>query len=208
MGALGLAVRGCGLLRGIHRGERASRPVVPGSCLGPAPVPVSQADVLYLVPAALIPLAAFVAAQYAALGEFKLAYEDFGNEPYLYEGSLWKTPLELDSLNVPWLDPAEAARRGIARESYGKYLFHMTLGHHGFWSLTPIFLFSLAGLLAAAARGRKSPGDLRRAWRFWRSPGWWVITFTIPRPGPTEVRSITSSGSSGSFPPWWPCLVS
>jgi hypothetical protein len=111
--------------------------------------------ILYLVPAALIPLAAFVAAQYAALGEFKLSYEDFGKEPYLYEGSLWKTPLELDVLNVPWLDPAETARRGIQRESYGMYLFHMTLGHHGFWSLTPIFLFSLAGLFRLLRGGGK-----------------------------------------------------
>jgi hypothetical protein len=99
------------------------------------------------VPGALIPIAAFLAAQYAAMGEFRLAYEEFGSEAYLYEGSLWKTPLELDSLNVPWLDPAEASRRGLSRESYGLYLFHMTLGHHGFWSLTPIFVLSLVGLL-------------------------------------------------------------
>jgi hypothetical protein len=98
------------------------------------------------VPGALIPIAAFLATQYAAMGEFKLAYEEFGSEAYLYEGSLWKSPLELDALNVPWLDPAEAARRGLSGESYGMYLFHMTLGHHGFWSLTPIFVLSLVGL--------------------------------------------------------------
>ncbi len=100
----------------------------------------------YLVPAALLPIAASVAAQYAALGQLKLVYTEFGTESYLWEGSLWKTPLELDALNLPWFDPKEAARRGIVGESYGLYLFHMTLGHHGFWSLTPIFFFSLAGL--------------------------------------------------------------
>jgi hypothetical protein len=99
-----------------------------------------------LVPAALIPLAASALAQYMALGELRLAYTEFGTESYLWEGSLWKTPLELDSLNLPWFDPQEAARRGIAAESYGLYLFHMTLGHHGFWSLSPIFFFSLVGL--------------------------------------------------------------
>lgn len=105
------------------------------------------------VPAAAIPLAAFLAAQYAALGEFRLAYEEFGSEAYLYEGSLWKTPLELDALNVPWLDPDEAARRGLRREGYCEYLFHLTLGHHGFWSLTPIFLLSLVGLFRLLRSG-------------------------------------------------------
>ena len=102
---------------------------------------------LWLVPALVVPLAASVATQYAALGELKLVYTEFGTESYLWEGSLWKTPLELDALNLPWFDPTEAARRGIGGESYGLYLFHMTLGHHGFWSLTPIFFFSVVGLV-------------------------------------------------------------
>ena len=102
---------------------------------------------LWLVPGLLVPFAASVATQYAALGEVKLVYTEFGTESYLWEGSLWKTPLELDALNLPWFDPREAARRGIGGESYGLYLFHMTLGHHGFWSLTPIFFFSVVGLV-------------------------------------------------------------
>jgi len=107
---------------------------------------------LHLVPAALVPIAASVAAQYAALGELKLAYTEFGTESYLWEGSLWKTPLELDALNLPWFDPQQAVRRGIAGESHGLYLLHMTLGHHGFWSLTPIFFFSLGGLVQLLRR--------------------------------------------------------
>ena len=51
------------------------------------------------MPAAAIPIAAFLAAQYAVFGEFKLAYEAFGTDEYLYEGSFWKTPLELDAFN-------------------------------------------------------------------------------------------------------------
>ncbi len=73
-------------------------------------------------------------AQYAVFGEFKLAYESFGTDEYLYEGSLWKTPLELDAFNEH-------------PEPYGIYLSHMTLGHHGVFSLTPIFLFSCWGAL-------------------------------------------------------------
>ena len=97
---------------------------------------------LFFVPAAVIPLAAFAVAQYAVFGEFKLAYESFGTDEYLYEGSLWKTPLDLDAFNVH-------------PEPHPVYLLHMTLGHHGFFSLTPIFLFSCWGavrLLGAPSR--------------------------------------------------------
>jgi hypothetical protein len=92
------------------------------------------------IPAAVIPIAGFVAAQYAAFGEFYLPYESFGSEEYQYEGSLWKTPLELDALNDH-------------PEPYPIYLFHMTLGHHGVFSLTPIFLFSIWGALRLLGSG-------------------------------------------------------
>jgi len=39
---------------------------------------------LCLVPAALVPIAASLAAQYAALGEIKLVYTEFGTESYLW----------------------------------------------------------------------------------------------------------------------------
>ena len=39
-------------------------------------------------------------------------------------------------------------------EPYATYFFHMTLGHHGFFSLTPIFFFSALGA-AQIARGRR-----------------------------------------------------
>jgi len=89
---------------------------------------------LFFAPAAVIPLVAFAVAQYAVFGEFKLAYESFGTDAYLYEGSLWKTPLDLDAFNDH-------------PEPHGIYLLHMTLGHHGVFSLTPIFLFSCWGAL-------------------------------------------------------------
>ena len=61
----------------------------------------------------------------------------------------------MHALNLPWTKPEEAARRGIVGESYGKYLFHMTLGHHGFWSLSPIFLVAAFGLLGLLKPGRR-----------------------------------------------------
>ncbi|WP_435009612.1 hypothetical protein P12x_000870 [Tundrisphaera lichenicola] len=89
---------------------------------------------LYFVPAAILPLVAFFGTQYLAMGTFRLAYEEFGTKAYNYEGSYWNTPLEFDWFN---LHP----------EPKGVYLFHMTFGHHGIFSLTPIFLFSIYACL-------------------------------------------------------------
>lgn len=89
---------------------------------------------LFFVPAALIPCVAFLATQYLAFGQLTPVYEEFGTRSYEYYGSYWTTPLEMDYFNK-------------APEPYGLYLFHMTLGHHGVFSLTPIFLFSVYGAI-------------------------------------------------------------
>lgn len=107
---------------------------------------------LFFVPAAAVPCIAFLATQYIALGQFMPVYEEFGTKAYNYEGSYWTTPLEMDWFNLPVETKGGASR---FRESYATYLFHMTLGHHGVFSLTPVFLFSLAGALRIAlGRGR------------------------------------------------------
>ena len=88
----------------------------------------------FFVPAAALPVAAFLATQFLAFGQFRPVYEEFGTKSYEYEGSYWTTPLEMDWFNKP-----------ENQEPYPTYLFHMMLGHHGVFSLTPIFLFSLLG---------------------------------------------------------------
>jgi hypothetical protein len=98
---------------------------------------------LFFVPGAIIPIVALAGAQYAAFGEFSLAYEAFGSDEYLYEGSLWKTPLDLDALNE-------------TPEPYGIYFFHLTLGHHGFFSLTPIFVFGALGAMRLLQGGGRA----------------------------------------------------
>ncbi len=82
------------------------------------------------MPSAAVPCLAFLATQYVAFGQFRPVYEEFGTKSYEYAGSYWTTPLELDWLN----------RRP---EPVGVYLFHMTFGHHGVFSLTPLVLFAL-----------------------------------------------------------------
>ncbi len=88
---------------------------------------------LCFLPAAMIPAGRLVGGQYAEFGDwFYFPYEAFGSEVYSFPGSIWQTPLELDWFN----EHPEPSR---------VYLFHMTFGHHGIFSLTPIFLFSAWG---------------------------------------------------------------
>ena len=89
---------------------------------------------LAFLPAALVPSIALLVTQLDAFGQFKPVYGEFFTESYQYEGSYWQTPLEFDYLN-DHPEPREV------------YLFHMTFGHHGVFSLTPIFLFSALGIL-------------------------------------------------------------
>jgi hypothetical protein len=97
-------------------------------------VKAPRQTLVYFVPAAIVPLAAFFVTQYLAFGQLKPVYEEFGTKSYNYEGSYWNTPLEFDWFNK-------------FPESYPVYLFHMTIGHHGVFSLSPIFLFSMYACL-------------------------------------------------------------
>jgi hypothetical protein len=85
------------------------------------------------LPAALLPVAAFFLTNYLALGELNPAYEKFGGPWYDYAGSYWRQARGIDTAGL--------------QESRGAYAFHLMIGHHGAFSLTPIFLLSLVGML-------------------------------------------------------------
>ncbi|CAN5434981.1 hypothetical protein BH10PLA2_BH10PLA2_06750 [soil metagenome] len=89
------------------------------------------------LPAMLIPLGAFFLTNYLALGEWKPAYEKFGTPWYEYAGSHWRVQ-------------AGEVKSGIdfdyMRESKLMYTFHLLVGHHGLFLLSPIFLLSLPGI--------------------------------------------------------------
>jgi hypothetical protein len=121
---------------------------------------------LYFIAGAAIPIAGFMAAQYAVFGELRLAYEAFGSDEYLWEGSLWKTPLDLDALNEH-------------PEPYGIYLFHMTLGHHGVFSLSPIFLFSLVGAARLLWGAGRLPSVLRGGGAPLAAVAWLTTVLTV-----------------------------
>lgn len=85
----------------------------------------------WFVPAALIPLVAYFVTNWMATGGWKPFYLYYGTGKYLYEvdgiPSYWHTPRGMDqSLDSPLT-----------------YLFHCVIGHHGIFSLSPIFLLSV-----------------------------------------------------------------
>jgi hypothetical protein len=102
----------------------------------------ARPTLLFFAPAAVVPCAAFLATQWLAFGQFRPVYEEFGTRSYEYSGSYWNTPLEMDWFNKH-------------PESYPVYLFHMTFGHHGVFSLTPIFLFAVYGAFRLIRKGRQ-----------------------------------------------------
>jgi hypothetical protein len=114
----------------------------------------AKQTLLAYIPAALVPVAALLALNYAELSEFSVGYSKFGGPWYEYEGSHWR--------NLP-----DQSKRGIdwAKNKEGKaaYAFHLLLGHHGWFSLTPIYVLALGGMgmgLWRLLKGRDKPGAL------------------------------------------------
>jgi len=99
----------------------------------------SQFRVLWFLIAAAIPIGALMATNYLAIGEIKPAYGKFGGPWYEYDGSHWLKE-KLDP-NVKGID--------FIHEPKEIYALHMLVGHHGLFSLTPIWLFALIGMLFA-----------------------------------------------------------
>jgi hypothetical protein len=128
----------------------------------------SPASVLrWFVPAAIVPLAFFFYTNWLCTGGIMPFYSNFGRPDdtfykYVYEGrpSYWMNPSPQD--------------RG--ESSVVVYLFHCTFGHHGVFSLSPVFLLTIAGWLRLG-----KPYPLRQV-------GWlslvltvWVLAFYLGR---------------------------
>ncbi len=79
------------------------------------------------VPAALVPVCGYFLSNYLCTGQWLSFQWRFPQhyDPY------WRNPTGLDALHEP----------------KGFYLLQQTFGHHGFFSLTPIFLVSLVGFV-------------------------------------------------------------
>lgn len=110
---------------------------------------------VWFVPAAVIPLSALLINNVIATGGWKPFYMYYGTEKYVYE-----------HLGIPsyWAEPRGVDR---ARDSVASYIFHCLVGHHGIFSLTPIWLISLPGMLWGIQKGKTC------------QRGWFVLTVIV-----------------------------
>ncbi|MBY0522117.1 MAG: hypothetical protein K2R98_01890 [Gemmataceae bacterium] len=112
---------------------------------------VPMKSLLILVPAAAVPVAGFFLTNQIALDRWKPAYGEFGGPWYEYEGSHWKANPGKEKRGIDWAGE---------KESRAVYAFHLLLGHHGLFALTPILFFAVVGMGRGAvriARNRGSP---------------------------------------------------
>ena len=93
---------------------------------------VPRRTLIWFVPAACVPLAAFFITTYVATGDWKTFYFYYGGDKYKYV---------VDGVPSYWMHPA-GLDANVERPIV--YLLHCTFGHHGIFSLSPIFLLSLA----------------------------------------------------------------
>ena len=111
----------------------------------------SKKGFLFFLVAFAIPLAAYAAINQKAVGTVVPVQLKFGTEWYEYEGSHWARPKLWESGQVPKPDYPGI---DFANEPKQTYAFHLLVGHHGLFSLTPVWLLAIGGVfLGPVARG-------------------------------------------------------
>ncbi len=117
---------------------------------------------LFFLPAALVPIIALYLCNYIALGTIEPVYDKFGGPWYRFEGSHWSK-----------IGTSAAKGLDFNDEPTTVYAFHLSLGHHGWFSLTPVWFVALAGLIALGIRSAPAVRKLRGA----KGTGWTVEMF-------------------------------
>ncbi len=89
----------------------------------------------WYVPAALVPLVALLVTNVIATGSWQPTYAGYGSSKYNFV---------IDGVPSYWMNP-----QGVDRnlDSPLMYFIHCTVGHHGIWSLSPVFLLAILGWL-------------------------------------------------------------
>jgi len=82
------------------------------------------------LPGALLPVAGHFATTYIATGGLRPYYTFRNTDLYKFDGSYWSNPTGIDALS----------------ENKLLYLFNLLIGHHGVFSLTPIFILAMVGI--------------------------------------------------------------
>ncbi len=104
------------------------------------------------VPAALAPIVMLGLLNWVEMGDpLDIGYRKFGTEWYEYEGSHWRNLPDKSKRGIDWAENTE---------DKGAYALNLLLGHHGWFSLTPIYLLALGGMGLAVwylSGGRQPP---------------------------------------------------
>ena len=138
--------------------------------------------VLFYGGACLLVMAVAVAVNKVATGRYSPVYSEFGSPWYEYEGSSWYDPGKLKR-GIDW------ARRNMG-ETVPEYAFHLLVGHHGLFSLTPVFALALPGAwLAAKGRNRDAAAGL--LWHF----AWMALACTVVLVGFYLIKSDNYGGN-------------
>jgi hypothetical protein len=132
--------------------------------------------------ACLVPMVAGALMNKYATGRYMPVYSEFGSPWYEYEGSSWYDPGQLKR-GIDW------ARRNLG-ETVGEYAFHLLVGHHGLFSLTPVFLLAIPGAWMAAGK-RNGGGSARLQWDF----AWMALACTVVLMGFYLVKSDNYGGN-------------
>jgi hypothetical protein len=93
---------------------------------------------LAFVPAAIVPVAAFFATNYLAVGELAPVYSKIDSGWYQYKGSHWKPAPDKPKRGIDWAG---------TKENRLTYAANVLVGHHGVFSLTPINWLAAAGMV-------------------------------------------------------------
>src|SRR5262249_25530715 len=75
---------------------------------------------------------------YLAVQQFMPVYSKLDTPWYKYEGSHWNPPPGAPRTGIDFVQE---------KESICMYAVHILIGHHGLFSLTPVFLIALAGIV-------------------------------------------------------------
>ena len=110
-----------------------------------------RSTLLFFLPAAVVPIAALYGCNYIALGTFDPVYDKFGGPWYRFEGSHWS------KIGTP-------AAKGLDfnTEPTTVYAFHLLVGHHGWFSLTPVWFVALVSLAVMGIKSAPAVKKLRR----------------------------------------------
>jgi len=158
-------------------------------------VHAARPTLLYFTPAVLVVAAGFFGTNYVAHNSWRPPYAHRSeNDPednwYVYQYTRGDNPRVIESY---WQNP-----QGIDRgeESTADYALHMLIGHHGIFSLTPVWLLSMAGIGIWLAGGTHPKREL--------ATGAALLTFVclafyLTRPQPDRNYGGMTSGFRWMF---------